>query len=135
MDRQITWFLRKSPSQGHLRRRLAATPSIQSKPDQNHLRDQNMPDRSKLRAGDRIRILSVPACDLAQREREIATSVEMAGWTADTIERVIAVDPVVVIDRIDEHGAPWFDVELVDDGVVEHHSLTILDDDSWEHCA
>ena len=90
-----------------------------------------MPDRSELRVGDRIRLLAVPACDLAQREREIASAAEMAGWTADTIERIIASNPVVTID---EYGAPWFDVELVGVEGVEHHSLTILDDDSWERC-
>jgi hypothetical protein len=47
-----------------------------------------MPDRNKLRVGDRIRILTVPDYDLAQREREIATNAEMAGWTADAIERI-----------------------------------------------
>ena len=92
-----------------------------------------MADRTKLRIGDRIRLLAVPACDLEQREREIATNAEMAGWTADTIERIIASDPVVVIDRIDEYGASWFEVELDGDEGVEHHSLTILDDESWEH--
>lgn len=93
-----------------------------------------MPDRTKLRVGDRIRILAVPASDLAQREREIATGVEMAGWTANTIERIIASNPVVIIDRIDEFGAPWFDVTLDGDEGEEQHSLTILDDVSWERC-
>jgi hypothetical protein len=54
-----------------------------------------MPDHTELRVGDRIRLLAVPECDLRQREREIATNAEMAGWTADTIERIIAFDPVV----------------------------------------
>ena len=94
-----------------------------------------MPDRTKLSVGDRIRILAVPTCDLAQREREIATNADMAGWTADTIERIIASDPVVVIELIDEYGTPWFDVALDGDDGEEHHSLAILDDDSWEHCA
>ena len=89
-----------------------------------------MPDRSKLSVGDRIRIIAVPACDVAQRKHEIASGAEMPGWTADTIERIIASDPVVVIDRIDEFGAPWFDVVLDGD---EEHTLTILDDESWEH--
>lgn len=93
-----------------------------------------MPDHTELRVGDRIRLLTVPACDLAQREREIATNDEMAGWTADTIERIIASDPVVTIVRIDEYGAPWFEVELEGDDGTHFHSLTILDDDSWEHC-
>jgi hypothetical protein len=93
-----------------------------------------MPDRLKLRVGDRIRLLAVPECDLAQRQREIAENVEDAGWTADTIERIIAVEPVVTIDRIDEYGAPWFDIELQEADGIHHHFLTILDDDSWEFC-
>lgn len=93
-----------------------------------------MSDRFKLRVGVRIRLLAVPECDLAQRQREIAENIEDAGWTADTIERIIAADPVVTIDRIDEYGAPWFDVELEEPDGTHHHSLTILDDDSWERC-
>jgi hypothetical protein len=93
-----------------------------------------MPDRSELRVGDRIRLLAVPVRDLAQRERELATGAQMPGWTADTIERIIASHPIVTIDRIDKYGAPWFDVELDGADGVEHHSLTILDDDSWELC-
>jgi hypothetical protein len=42
---------------------------------------------------------------------------------------------VVTIDRLDEHGAPWFDVELPGRDGIEYHSLTILDDDSWERCS
>jgi hypothetical protein len=91
-----------------------------------------MPDRCKLRVGDRIRLLSVPAADLAQREREIADGAEMAGWTANTIERIIELDPVVTIDRIDEYGSPWFDVELTDvDGTVQYHSLAIMEEECW----
>jgi len=94
-----------------------------------------MPERSKLRVGDRIRLLAVPACDLAQRNHEIASGSEMAGRTADTIERIILTDPVVMIDRIDDCGARWFSVELEGADGIEHHSLTILDDDSWEYCS
>lgn len=94
-----------------------------------------MPDRSLLRAGDRIRLLTVPSCDLAQRQRELAAHAEMAGWTADTIERIIVTDGVVTIDRIDEYGAAWFEVELRCGDGIEHHSLMIVDDDSWERCS
>lgn len=93
-----------------------------------------MPDWTKLRPGDRIRLLRVPAADLAQRESEIARGAEMAGWTADTLERILATDPVVTIDRVDEYGAPWFDVELkTADGETEYHSLVVVDEDSWEY--
>jgi hypothetical protein len=93
-----------------------------------------MSNRSLLQVGDRIRLLSVPACDLAQRKRDKLTDAAMPGWTADTIERIIASNPIVVIDKIDENGAPWFDVELPGDDGTEYHSLMILDDDSWEPC-
>ena len=94
-----------------------------------------MPDRSLLSVGDRIRLLMVPACDLAQRRRELESHAEMAGWTADTIERIIETHPVVTIDRIDKYGAPWFAVELPGGVGLEHHSLMVLDDDSWERCS
>lgn len=92
-----------------------------------------MPDRTKLKAGDRIRLLSVPMCDLDQREREIAENLVDAGWTANTIERIIQADPVVTINRVDEYCAPWFDVEITESDGVHYHSLTILDDDSWRY--
>jgi hypothetical protein len=91
-----------------------------------------MPDRTKLKIGDRIRLLCVPARDLEQRERELREGAADAGWTADTIERIIAQDPVVVITSIDEHGLPWFDYELkAPYGEIEHHSLAIMEDESW----
>lgn len=92
-----------------------------------------MPDWKTLKPGDRIRLLNVPASDLKQREHEKAVGAEMAGWTADTLERIIASNPNVVIDRVDEFGAPWFRRELIaEDGTIEYHSLTITDNDSWE---
>lgn len=91
-----------------------------------------MPDRSLLRVGDRIRLLAVPEADLRQRERELRERVNDAGWTADTIEHILAQDPVVVIARVDEDGAPWFDYELRrPDGETEFHSLAIMEDVSW----
>lgn len=91
-----------------------------------------MPDHTRLQIGDRIRLLRVPAADLAQRERERREGVEDAGWTADTIERILAQDPVVVISSIDEYGVPWFEYELKGvGGEVEHHSIAIMDDESW----
>lgn len=86
-----------------------------------------------LRVGDRIRLLRVPTADLRQREDELRRGAEMAGWTADTLERILALDPIVTIDEVDECGAPWFSYELHHaDGATEYHSLTITDDDSWE---
>ncbi len=93
--------------------------------------DSAMPDRRLLKPGDRIRILAVPDLDLQQRERELASNAELAGWTADTIERIIATCPFVTVDRIDKHGTPWFRVDLDSVDGNEHHSLGILDDESW----
>jgi len=66
-----------------------------------------MPDPKTLRVGDRIRILRVPEADLRQRDSEIARNAEMAGWTADSIERIIAQSPVVRVSGIDEYGCVW----------------------------
>jgi hypothetical protein len=75
----------------------------------------------------------VPKGDLEQRERERREGLEDAGWTADTIERILAQDPVVTISSIDEYGYPWFEYHLrVGDGGVEHHLLAIMEDESWE---
>ena len=91
-----------------------------------------MPDRTKLKIGDRIRLLRVPQGDLEQRERELRAGAEDAGWTADTIERIIAQDPVVTISSIDQQGLPWFEYELeAADGEIEYHSIAILEDESW----
>jgi hypothetical protein len=92
-----------------------------------------MPDHTRLQVGDWIRLLRVPECDLAQRERELVAGLEDAGWTADTIERILAQQPVVTISWLDEYGHPWFEVELRDQaGEVEYHSLNVTDDESWE---
>ena len=93
-----------------------------------------MSDRTKLKIGDKIRVLKVPKYDLAQREREIAEGVEDAGWTANTIELILAQNPVVTISMIDEYGQAWFEYQLkTADGQSEQHSIAIIDDDSWEY--
>lgn len=90
-------------------------------------------DWRTLRSGDRVRLLCVPEADLRQREDEIRRSAEMAGWTADTLERILALDPIVTIDHVDQYGAPWFNYELIGaDGRPEHHSLAITENGSWE---
>ncbi len=91
-----------------------------------------MPDRTRLKVGDRIRLLRVPQGDLDQRARELRDGVEGAGWTADTIERIIDQDPVVTISSIDEYGSPWFECELMSaGGEIEFHSIAIMEDESW----
>jgi hypothetical protein len=75
----------------------------------------------------------VPLADVKQRERELSENIEMAGWTADTLERILASAPIVTIKYIDEYGLPWFESELTtDSGDTEQHSIAIMDDDSWE---
>ena len=92
-----------------------------------------MPDRTKLRVGERVRVLTVPVGDLEQREREIIAGSEDAGCTANTIERIIKEHPIVAISKVDEYGLAWFDVELQDStGHIHYHSLAIVDDNSWE---
>ena len=92
-----------------------------------------MPDRTKLQPGDRIRLLHIPDFDVQQRRRELRAGTENAGWTADTLQRILDADPVVQISHVDEFGTPWFEYELTAvDGVIEYHSIAILDDDSWE---
>src|SRR6056297_2116252 len=92
-----------------------------------------MPDPRSLNIGDRIRILGVPKNDLQQREREVAENTEMAGWRADSIERIIEQSPIVQISRIDEYGCVWYDASIVGpDGAEEEHSLIVYDDDTWE---
>ncbi len=86
-----------------------------------------------LQVGDRIRILCVPDADLKQRAQEVAKSAELAGHTANTIEQVIAKNPIVRIWQIDEFGYPWYEVSfLADDGEPEEHTLMVFDDGTWE---
>ncbi len=92
-----------------------------------------MPDHTKLSVGDKIRLLTVPQGDLEQRDHEIQEGRAEAGSTANTIERVIAQCPVVIVDRIDEYW-PWVDVAIQNEaGEVEEHTLAIMEDDSWEY--
>jgi hypothetical protein len=75
----------------------------------------------------------VPEADLRKREDEIAASIEMPGWTADSIERIIAQTPIVRISRIDEYGCVWYETTIIGpDGTEEMHSLIVYDDDTWE---
>lgn len=92
-----------------------------------------MPDPKTLAIGDRIRILRVPDGDLRQRATEIAACVEMPGWTADSIERIISQTPIVTICRIDDDVCVWYETTIVGaDGADEHHTLIVYDDDTWE---
>jgi len=93
-----------------------------------------MPDHTRLRVGNRIRIIAVPAADLDQRRRERIAGNADAGCTADILERIMAQHPRATIARIGKDGKPWFDVELQNaDGKPEFHSIAVSDDDSWEY--
>lgn len=92
-----------------------------------------MPDRNQLKTGDKIRLLRVPPEDIEQRKREIANNLEDAGWTANTIELILAQNPIVEIDFIDEYGSPWYLCDVLVNGQKEQHTIAILEDDSWEH--
>ena len=95
-----------------------------------------MPDPKTLQIGDQIRILRVPENDLLQRANEIASGTEMAGWTADSIGRIIAQTPVVPISQIDEFGCVWYETTIFGpDGKEESHSLIVYEDDTWERIA
>ena len=91
-----------------------------------------MPDRKKMKVGNKIRLLRVPEDDMEQRRSEITKDIDKPGWTANTIELIIAQNPIVEIDSIDDFGSPWFTCELIVNGKLEKHTLAIIDDDSWE---
>jgi hypothetical protein len=91
-----------------------------------------MSGHRELKAGDRVRLLHVPPGCLARRDRERREGVEDAGWTADTIERILRQDPNVTVDRVDAYGHPWFNYNLAgDDGTAEEHTLAITVDGWW----
>jgi hypothetical protein len=90
-----------------------------------------LPDRTTLKAGDKIRLFAVPIGELCQRERELVAGAPDAGWTADAIERIIKLDPIVIIYM--DGKEPWFEYEPPGaDGEIEYHSIMIMDDESWE---
>ena len=91
-----------------------------------------MPARLKLKIGDKIRLLSVPKGDVAQREREIKEGIEQPGGTTNTIELIITQQPIVEIDTIDEYGQPWFTVTIWGNGQSQQHTLAIMEDAFWE---
>lgn len=54
----------------------------------------------------------------------IASGAEDAGWSAGTIERIIAQDPVDTISSIDGCGLPWFEYELKCPPAAERRSVS-----------
>ena len=99
----------------------------------NPIEEIELPHPNTLRIGDRIRILRVPESDLRQRGNELASGAELAGWTADSIERIIAQTPIVQISQIDDYGCVWYETAIIGpEGKEEFHSLIVYDDDTWE---
>ena len=92
-----------------------------------------MPDHKQLRPGDKIRFIKVSDSDLATREREIKAGLPDAGWTADTLERIVGQKLILIIDHIDEYGIPWVHCRLMGVTKPELHSIAIMDDDTWEY--
>jgi hypothetical protein len=80
-----------------------------------------------LKVGDKIRFVRLPTLDREQYEH---TGDD---FTVRVIQKLISEAVVCSIGRIDEYGYPWFDYEMVaEDGETEHHSLAVMDDESWE---
>ena len=93
----------------------------------------SMPNPKKLAVGDSIRILSVPKADILKREAE--KRPEKVGDllpTATVLEKIIEICPVVIIDHIDEYETPWFSVRLHIKKELQHHTIAVMDDTSWE---
>jgi hypothetical protein len=79
-----------------------------------------MPDRRKLKVGDKIRIISVPSGD--------------RGETAKVLQEIVDRGRPVRIFQIDEYKMPWFIVHILrKNGRREIHSLAIMEDDSWRY--
>lgn len=90
------------------------------------------PPKNQL-VGDFIRIMRVPGSDLQQRIDEVARHSKLPGHTANTIERIIAENPIVEIYQIDSFGYPWYKVSLASsNGQIEEHTLMLYDDGTWE---
>lgn len=51
------------------------------------------------------------------------------------IEEIIARNPIVTIDEIDQRGNRWFSTDRghAEDGGVESHSFVVDEDESWRH--
>lgn len=80
----------------------------------------------RLQPGDRVLLTKVPDFDQKKLPEDDGLS------TAAVLQKIIAEQPVVRIDHIDEYGQPWFSVELEIDGEISTHTLALMDEDSWE---
>lgn len=84
-----------------------------------------MPDRTKLQIGDSIRMINVPEFDREESETGMLS-------TATVLKHLIEKKRVVVIDQIDEYQQAWFSVRIEIGEDMVHHSLAIMEDESWE---
>ena len=90
-----------------------------------------MPDRTKLKIGDKIKITGIPEEDLKAHANDTTAGNGMLS-TAAVLEKIMTQYTSVTIDQIDEYGKPWFSVDIKVKGQTEHHTIAIMDDDSWE---
>lgn len=92
-----------------------------------------MPDRGSLRVGDRIRILRVPAQDLAAMANAMRQGRRDPQWTVRVLQRLADRRHLVRIDDIDEYHTPWFSYSFKNKANTwEHHRVAVMENDSWE---
>jgi len=92
-----------------------------------------MPSRAHLHAGDRIRILRVPAHDLVNCAHAMREGRPWAQSTVRVLQRLADRRQVVRIYEVDEYGNAWFASCFKNKrNVWEEHFLAIMEDDSWE---
>lgn len=91
-----------------------------------------MPDRNNLKIGDSLRLLRVPDADLAQRADAGPCAPGELLPTATVLEYIIAQNPIVIIDQIDDYHQAWFSAWVRTEADMEYHSLAVMEDDCWE---
>jgi hypothetical protein len=78
---------------------------------------------SKLKIGDRIRVIAVPGVGIPNHtiQRE----------TVRVYKKIIARKRAVIINKIDEFGSPWYTFKFkATNGTWHWHSLIVDDDDN-----
>ena len=90
-----------------------------------------MSEIKKLRVGDVVKITGVSESGLRQREVDCTLDDDMLP-TATVFEKIIEQLDYVTIDHIDEYQSRWFSVDIEVDGAIQHHSVTLADDNYLE---
>ncbi len=92
-----------------------------------------MPSRALLQAGDKIRIVRVPAHDLVNCANAMRSGKPWAQHTVRILQRLADRKQVVRIYEIDEYGNAWFATCFKNKhNAWEEHFLALMEDDSWE---